>query len=174
MSGTSYTGEQVSEGLIVLAACGGSSRRAAAELGVPRRTIEEWREERSEQYRQLEEQATETLVNEVEGRMRANALTAVELEEELLHQIRIAAPAARGREAADYLRVVTDAKNKNLDGINKIRGQRHETPSFDLMKILQAGQHSGWLKLNVSMEVGDAAAEPPVIEGHAEDAEDTS
>jgi transposase-like protein len=165
-----YTGEQVGEALSVLASCGGVASRAAKETGIPASTLNAWRDERAEQYRQLQDKADEVLVNEMEGRLRHNAQRAAELQEGLLNVIEKATPQARGKEAADYIRAVADVQNKSLDGLAKVRGQRSDAPAFDLMGILKSGQHQGWLKLNVSMEVGDHPPdERPVIEGTAED-----
>jgi hypothetical protein len=164
-----YTGEQVGDALAVLASCGGVMSRASKETGIDRATLERFRDERQEQYRQMEEKATELLVNEMEGRLRHNAQRAAELQEGLLNQIEKATPQARGKEAADYIRAVADVQNKSLDGLAKVRGQRSDAPAFDLMGILKSGQHQGWLKLNVSMEVGQEPDGPPVIEGTAEE-----
>jgi hypothetical protein len=168
-SAMQYTGDQVGEALSVLASCGGVAARAAKETGIPAATLNAWRDERSEQYRQMEEKATELLVNEMEGRLRHNAQRAAELQEGLLNQIERATPQARGKEAADYIRAVADVQNKSLDGLAKVRGQRSDAPAFDLMGILKSGQHQGWLKLNVSMEVGQEPDGPPVIEGTTSD-----
>lgn len=103
--------------------------------------------------REIEAQQTET---EIEGKLRDNAQSALDVQAELIERAR----EVKSEDVPTALRAVSDVSSKNIDGLFKVTG-RDRPQSEAVVDMLSAMAAKGYLKMNV--EIGPPA-DPPADE----------
>lgn len=155
-----FSPEQVTRALRELVAHAGDPEQAAEalvddEFQVPVATLRRWkRETHAEQYRRLEEEYGRELERIATEQARATIVRAGQIERDLLERVKDAPPDV----APQALRAAADVKSKNVDKLLALTGRAgYGAPqATEFGALLRHMQGKGYVKLNVTLEGGDA------------------
>lgn len=162
MARTDYTPEQITLGLMAVAAHGGDCTVAGEELlddefQVPVATLRRWiTQTHAERYKQIVQEHGHELEQHTVEILRGNAKKAAEIERDLLDDMKTV-PLEQKPQA---LRAVADVKAKSVDKLLALTGRPTDgAPPSDLPALLRSMAAKGVVKLNVNLDVDSTAVE---------------
>jgi len=136
----------VERALTALALAGDNAVRASATIGIPDRTLRDWRQKYRDRYDEIRLELAPQIEQQIVQEARAFAITAGQAERELLQATLEATRNGTIKDPASALRNITTSKALQIDKVLQLEGRPTKTTlHLTSEDVLNSLQHRGYI-----------------------------